>query len=60
MQYLPIELIKLVLSYFKPKYEDENKRILELGQKEERVCEIMNRKLMNIIKEENDKAKKKI
>lgn len=60
MYYLPLELINIILLYFKPKYDDENKRKLELGQKEERVCEIMNQKLINIIEEEMDKIKHKV
>src|SRR3989338_8970575 len=66
MENIPREIVNIIIGYFRG-YENKDKKILGLGEKEEYICNIMNHKLMEITKYEDkiwdeliDKEKEKI
>src|SRR3989338_10168233 len=48
MKQIPKEIISEIIKYFRG-YENDEKRILELGEEEEHICRIMNNKFVEII-----------
>src|SRR3989338_4035313 len=48
MKQIPKEIISEIIKYFRG-YENDEKRLLELGEKEEHICRIMNNKFVEII-----------
>lgn len=66
MENIPREIVNIIIGYFRG-YENKDKKILGLGEKEEYICNIMNHKLMEITKYEDkiwdeiiDKEKERI
>src|SRR3989338_3279395 len=59
MHYMPYELVKEVIKYFRG-YENDQKKRLKLGQKDEYICNLATKYYCKIIDEERCKLKYKI